>query len=261
MKCKKKTSFRHLSCSLLLVLFLLCFHDKKANAYYAKAFNTGFIQVFNLFYTSNINRINGLYSINDVEVGFSKYLWAEFEFSFMYGKNHATKAESFGLNYWNARFFAPVYQGEKLNISMGIGGFTPGLYIQTQVGKDMVVSNDMRPTFGINIDYNTTKEQRIDWQLFYRKHKEFDMLYSGLSYKINIKPIYTWIYYDNFINLRYSKQSFAQFIIVATHPFGKDDRYLIGGSVNYTMGYSDKKFDYRKISLGFVFCVDFNNLW
>lgn len=219
------------------------------------------IESFNLFYTSNVNKINGLYSINDIEVGFNKYLWAEFEFSFMYGKNHRTKIESFGLNYFYARFFAPIYQGEKLNISMGIGGFTPGLYIHNSTGNKMVASRHMRPTFGVNIDYNTTKEQRIDWQLFYRKHKEFEMIYSGLSYKINIKPVYTWIYYDNFINLKHSKQSFAQFIVVATHPFGKDDRYLIGGSMSYIMGYSDKKFDYRKISLGLVFCVDFYNLW
>ena len=37
--------------------------------------------------------------------------------------------------------------------------------------------------------------------------------------------------------------------------------FLIGGAVNYIMGYSDKKFDYKKISLGLVFCVDFNDLW
>ena len=242
-------------------VFATSISTNKAQAYYAKAFRTGMIENFNLFYTSNTNKINGMYSINDIEVGFSKYLWAEFEFSFMYGKHHNTLQETFGLNYFYTRFFAPIYQCEKLNISMGIGTFTPGLYAGQVIGDQMVAGKGMRPTFGINIDYNTTKEQRIDWQLFYRKYKEFDMIYSGLSYKMNIKPVFVWIYYDNFINLTFSKQSFAQFIIVATHPFGKDDRFLLGGSVNYIMGYSDKKFDYRKISIGLVFCVDFNNLW
>lgn len=179
----------------------------------------------------------------------------------MYGKQLHTKQETFGLNYFYPRFFATIYQGERLNVSMGIGLFTPGAYFGQIIGDQMVASHYLRPTYGINIDFNTTKEQRIDWQLFYRDYRDFKMIYSGLSYKINIKPVYVWIYYDNFINLKFSKQSFAQFIVVATHPFGKDDRFLIGGAVNYIMGYSDKKFDYKKISLGLVFCVDFNDLW
>jgi len=176
-------------------------------------------------------------------------------------KNNQSHNQTFGLNYFYFRFFSPIYQGEKLNISMCIGMLTPSWYTGKEVGRQMASSEHTRPTFGINIDYNVTKEQRIDWQLFYRQDGQNSIIYSGLSYKINIKPVYTWIYYDNYINATIPENSFAQFIVVMTNPFGKDDRFLAGGSIGYTMGYSDKKFDIAKGFIGAVFCVDFNDLW
>ena len=68
----------HFLFTCVFSVFAFVFNAKTIHAYYAKAFRTGMIENFNLFYTSNTNNINGLYSINDIEVGFSKYLWAEF---------------------------------------------------------------------------------------------------------------------------------------------------------------------------------------
>ena len=78
---------------------------KTSYAYYAKAFKTGFVETFNVFYTRHDNNINALYTCNDIEVGFSKNLWAEFEFSFMYGHSKVNNKQAFGLNYFNFRFF------------------------------------------------------------------------------------------------------------------------------------------------------------
>ena len=86
------------------------------------------------------------------------------------------------------------------------------------------------------------------------------MIFSGLSYKINIKPVYTWIYADNYINLDDPKRGYAQWMVVMTHPFGEKDRYLIGGSISYIQLYNGKN-DANNLSIGFVFCVDFNNVW
>ena len=218
------------------------------------------IEQFNVFYTNNMQKQSGLFTCNDIEIGISKYLWAEVEFSFMYGHARQCSQQTFGLNYLYTRFFTPIYQGKKLNISSGIGFLTPSWYTGS-LGNKISNGKGLKPTFGINIDYNITERTRIDWQLFYRRYPKYDMIFSGLSYKINIKPLYTWIYADNYINLKETKKGFIQYMIVMTHPFGKNDRYLIGGSISYIQFYGDKKFDINQASIGFVFCADFDNLW
>ena len=255
-KKSKKTSFEILFLAILMAIS----SPKTSYAYYAKAFKTGFVETFNVFYTRHDNNVNALYTCNDIEVGFSKNLWAEFEFSFMYGHSKINNKQAFGLNYFNVRFFSPVYQGERLNISTGIGMFTPSLYTG-QIGAIMSYGREIRPTFGINIDYNITKRTRIDWQFYYRRYANYNMLFSGLSYKINIKPIFVWLYADNYINLTDARNGYIQWMVVATHPFGNNDRFLIGASVSYIQLYKDKKFDINKASVGLVFCADFYDLW
>ena len=95
---------------MLLLTFSL---PKTSHAYYAKAFKAGSITAFNHFYTRHNNGINTLYSCNDIEVGFNKNLWAEFELSFMYGHSKINHQQAFGLNYFSVRFFSPIYQGER----------------------------------------------------------------------------------------------------------------------------------------------------
>ena len=73
-----------------------------------------------------MNNQNGLFTCNDLELGISKYLWSEFEFSFMYGNARGSSEQTFGLNYFMERFFSPIYQGKTLNISSGIGFITQG---------------------------------------------------------------------------------------------------------------------------------------
>ena len=104
----------------------------------------------------------------------------------MYGNARESSSQTFGLNYFMARFFSPIYQGKKLNISSGIGFITQGGWTG-KLGDKINSGTGFKPTFGLNIDYNITNRTRIDWQLYYRRYPHFNMIFSGLSYKINIK--------------------------------------------------------------------------
>ena len=72
-KKSKKTSFEILFLAILMAIS----SPKTSYAYYAKAFKTGFVETFNVFYTRHDNNVNALYTCNDIEVGFSKNLLAE----------------------------------------------------------------------------------------------------------------------------------------------------------------------------------------
>ena len=113
----KNFSTKHTKKTLFVIPFLMClmvtFFPKTSYAYYAKALRLALWKLLMFFYTRHDNNINALYTCNDIEVGFSKNLWAEFEFSFMYGHSKINNKQAFGLNYFNVRFFSPVYQGEK----------------------------------------------------------------------------------------------------------------------------------------------------
>lgn len=79
--------YKNLS-KIVFICFLLStiqISEKTSYAYYAKQFEVGLVENFNVFYTNNMNNQNGLFTFNDLELGISKYLQSEFEFSFMYG--------------------------------------------------------------------------------------------------------------------------------------------------------------------------------
>ena len=249
-------------CSIAFIAMLLLTFSlpKTSHAYYAKAFKAGSITAFNHFYTRHNNGINTLYSCNDIEVGFNKNLWAEFELSFMYGHSKINHQQAFGLNYFSVRFFSPIYQGERLNISTGVGIFTPSIY-KGRIGAIMSYGETARPTLGINIDYDITKRTRIDLQLYYRRYANYNMLFSGVSYKINIQPIFVWLYADNYINLNNLMDGYMRWTIMIIYPFGKNDRFLIGTSIGYTQMYKDTKFNISQTSVGLILSADFYDIW